>query len=110
MDGIIAKGAKANAAIINNTLWCETCQLDMHGMGILVVIEHEDHELTTMEDIVRVVNRGGQDIIFDTFQWEQEGGYRGFVKSGWLSIRDIEKIVYGRMPTKEFEELEEWNG
>jgi len=50
------------------------------------------------------------DYIFSLEQWEQEGGWRGLIKSGAFSLRDVEKVIIGKMNPIEFDNLQPWEG
>lgn len=54
--GYSVKGAKANQAIMKGADYCETCSLDLRGMGIMVYIDHEDHVLIEKHPLKNILS------------------------------------------------------
>lgn len=111
MHGFIAKGGKANKAIIEDRLYCNTCKKYLNGEGLLVIIEHEDHELikgpTDIIDIVRI-KHPDQDLIFSLKEWIEMGKYKGFIKSVCMPLKDVLGVEYTTMGKTEFDNLSDW--
>lgn len=50
------------------------------------------------------------DYIFSFEQWKNEGGWRGLIKINAFNLRDVEKVVIGKMDPVEFDDLQPWEG
>jgi|GEM_PF-1345214 hypothetical protein len=60
--------------------------------------------------IVRVKFTAMSDLIFSKSQYDDLGGYKGFLKEFAISIRDIEKVIKTTMSEHEFCALPDWEG
>lgn len=65
----------------------------------------------TKVPIVKITFHGLPDFIYSVQQWENDGGYKGFLKTGACSISQIKKVIYGCfMPFNKFHSLAAWEG
>lgn len=60
---------------------------------------------------VKVVTFWGMSsLVFTVNQWQEMGGYKGFIKEWHFPISDIEKVVDGTMSPVDFANMGEWDG
>lgn len=60
------------------------------------------------ERVVKIHFHFHNTLVHTQSEWAELGGYRGFLKLGGFSIRQIEKVEYTTMPIQKLYSLKEW--